>query len=271
MAGWLISGFFIPGAQVLLMGSSALMAVSLIDDWRGLPVVIRFIAHFAVATIFSFVVFPVLPWYGALIGIVGIVWMTNLYNFMDGSDGLAGGMALFGFGFYGVVAFIMGDAEFAAMSFAIAAASAAFLCFNFHPAKIFMGDAGSIPLGFLAAAMGLIGWQKELWLLWYPLLVFSPFIADASVTLVRRLLRGDKIWYAHREHYYQRLVRIGLGHRKTALFEYALMFACGLSGALVQKLDYPIQAVFLGAWVVIYIVLAVLIDRNWTNKSRNHV
>lgn len=63
-----------------------------------------------------------------------------------------------------------------------------------------MGDAGSIPLEFFAGAIGLLGWQHSLWSLWFPLLVFSPFVVDATVTLIKRLLRGEKIWQAHRKH-----------------------------------------------------------------------
>src|SRR6476659_1011719 len=115
------------------------------------------------------------------------------------------------------------------INFCVAAAAAAFLLFNFHPARIFMGDAGAIPLGFLAATLGVTGWINGLWPLWLPVLVFSPFIADASVTLAKRALRGEKIWQAHREHYYQRVVRAGFGHRNMALLGYILMFAAGIS------------------------------------------
>ena len=160
------------------------------------------------------------------------MWVTNLYNFMDGSDGLAGGMALFGFGAYALAAWLAGDAVFVVVAASIAAAAAAFLVFNFPPAKVFMGDAGSIPLGFLAAALGILGWRAGHWPLWFPVLVFSPFIIDASVTLARRLLRGERVWRAHRSHYYQRLVQLGWGHRNTALAEYALMAGCGAARAL---------------------------------------
>jgi UDP-N-acetylmuramyl pentapeptide phosphotransferase/UDP-N-acetylglucosamine-1-phosphate transferase len=95
----------------------------------------------------------------------------------------------------------------------VAAAAAGFLCFNFHPARIFMGDVGSVPLGFTAGALGLVGWRSGAWPLWFPLLVFAPFILDATVTLLRRALRGEKVWQAHRSHYYQRMVQMGLGHR----------------------------------------------------------
>ena len=121
----------------------------------------------------------------------------------------------------------------------------------------------SIPLGFLAAAMGLWGWQQEHWPGWFPLLVFSPFIMDASVTLLKRTLRREKISVAHREHYYQRLVQMGWGHRNTALLEYALMFAAGASAiwSMRQSAAFP-WPVFL-AWGAIYAILMLALDYRW--------
>ena len=155
--------------------------------------------------------------------IVAVAWITNLYNFMDGSDGLAGGMAAIGFAAYGLAAW-WGDAlALAAACVAISSAAVAFLLHNHHPARIFLGDVGSILLGFLAAALGVFGWREDLWPLWFPLLVFGPFIGDATLTLVRRLLRRERVWQAHRDHYYQRMVRMGFGHRATAWTGYAVM------------------------------------------------
>ncbi len=92
-----------------------------------------------------------------------------------------------------------GNAPYALASICVAAAGAAFLLFNFPPARIFMGDAGSIPLGFLAAAVGALGWHDGLWPLWFPVVVFAPFVVDASVTLVRRAVRGERVDLVQRE------------------------------------------------------------------------
>ncbi|HSD61413.1 MAG TPA: glycosyl transferase, partial [Burkholderiales bacterium] len=195
--------------------------------------------------------------------ILATVWMTNLYNFMDGSDGLAGGMALIGFAAFGAGAWLAGDSGFAVLNFSVAASALAFLLFNFHPARIFMGDAGSIPLGFLAAVLGVQGWQRGLWPAWFPALVFSPFIVDASVTLLRRLARRERVWRAHREHYYQRLVQMGWGHRGTALAEYAVMLAAA-AGALWGARQAPgWQAALTAVWIVAYLLIAAGIDRGW--------
>ena len=247
----------------------ALFAISLLDDMRGVPVRQRLLIHIIAAIVLVFgsgmADRGVLL---ALIVVLCVVWMTNLYNFMDGSDGLAGGMTLFGFTSYGAAALVHGDEVQAVLNFSIAAAALGFLYYNFYPARVFMGDAGSIPLGFLAAAMGLWGWQQGHWPGWFPLLVFSPFIVDASVTLLKRTLRGAKITEAHREHYYQRLVQIGWGHRNVALFAYALMFAVGASAiwGIRQPAELP-WFLFL-AWGVIYALLMLAMDSRWQAFQR---
>jgi len=265
-AGWIMLQ---PGLWLLLAVAMVLFATSLWDDVRGLPVVWRFLAHFLAAWVLVvFYFLPGLELVGTAMAVLAIVWMTNLYNFMDGSDGLAGGMALFGFGFYGLAAWLHGDAAFAGLCWSVAAASLAFLLFNFHPARIFMGDSGSIPLGFLAATFGLLGWHAEYWPLWFPALVFSPFILDASVTLAKRLLRGEKVWQAHREHYYQRLVQMGWGHRQTALAEYALMAVAGASATWAIAQDGRTQLAFGIVWGLAYLLAMWLVDTKWSRMQR---
>lgn len=240
------------------------LVVSFIDDMRGVPVVLRLVVHLAAAGILAVgLLFPQFGPAGVVIATFAIAWMANLYNFMDGSDGLAGGMACFGFLFYGIAAWLSGSTSFALLNFSIAAAAAAFMIFNFHPARIFLGDVGSIPLGFLAAALGLVGWLQRDWTWWFPVLVFSPFIVDATVTLLKRLAKGEKIWQPHREHYYQRLVQIGWGHRKTALIEYLLMLIAGLSSLWALSLSSAGQIIFCMTWAVAYSVLMVSADRAW--------
>lgn len=151
----------------------------------------------------------------------------------------------------------------AAVSASCATAAAAFLLFNFHPARIFMGDAGSIPLGFLAGALGWLGWQRGLWDAWFPMVVFSPFIADATITLLHRLVRGERVWQAHREHLYQRLVRLGWGHRGTALAEYALMGVCAAAALLFRKAQVHHVAAMLFALMLGYALLVILVFRAW--------
>lgn len=267
LSAWsLLPGF----PSLLLLLTAALAGVSFVDDRMGLPVAVRLAAHGSAALL--------MVWYGlggmhANAWIVAslalyVVWMTNAYNFMDGSDGLAGGMAVFGFSAYGCAAFAAAALPMASMSFAVAAAAAGFLLFNFPPAKVFMGDVGSIPLGFLAASLGLLGWRQGLWPAWFPVLVFSPFLADASVTLLRRILRGQRFWQAHREHYYQRLIRMGWGHRRTALTEYLAM--AGVAGSAVLGLHFGMrtQMFILAAWATIIAGMMLGIDLQWRRFMR---
>ena len=245
-----------------------LLVISLVDDVRGLPVRWRLLAQLIINAGITWVVLPDSPWWLQSLIVLALTWMINLYNFMDGSDGLAGGMALFGFASYAVAAVLGNDMQIAALSAAVAAASLAFLLFNFHPARIFLGDGGSVPLGFLAGAIGLFGWRNALWPAWFPLLVFSPFIVDASVTLCKRLLRGEKVWQAHRNHYYQRLIQLGWSHRKTASAEYVLMaIAGGWATALIEQ-PLTIVLLVLAIWLVLYFVIMKLIDRQWMLESR---
>lgn len=240
-----------------------LFGVSLLDDMRNLSVRQRLSAQLVAAVLLvggSGLLAQQGIFISALV-LLFVMWMANLYNFMDGSDGLAGGMALSGFACYGIAALLAHDGVLAMLNFAIAAAALGFLFHNFPPARVFMGDAGSIPLGFLAAAMGLWGWQSGHWAAWFPLLVFSPFIVDASVTLAKRALRGAKVTEAHREHYYQRAIQSGWGHRKVALVEYALMLAVGLSALLSFQQIFPWK-MFL-AWCLIYGGLMRVIDAHW--------
>jgi UDP-GlcNAc:undecaprenyl-phosphate/decaprenyl-phosphate GlcNAc-1-phosphate transferase len=227
LAGALVSVAFGASELWLALGLAiGLGALSFLDDVRSLATPVRLAAHLAAAGVLAwYVLSPMHPLELAVLALA-VAWMTNLYNFMDGSDGLAGGMALIGFGAYAMAAAGAGDGPLLALTLGLAAAALGFLLFNFPPAKIFLGDVGSVPLGFLAGALGLVGWRDDLWPLWFPVVVFAPFIGDASLTLVRRALRGEKVWQAHREHYYQRLVRLGFGHRGTAYVAYALMLLC---------------------------------------------
>ena len=156
------AGMALAGAGYLAMALAVgLMVLSLLDDWKSLPAGVRLLGHLAAAVAFVLGATEVSSWTQAALLALAIGWMTNLYNFMDGADGLAGGMAVFGFCAYALAAWMGGHAPLALASASVAAAAGAFLLFNFPPARMFMGDAGSIPLGFLAATLGLQGWDSR--------------------------------------------------------------------------------------------------------------
>jgi UDP-N-acetylmuramyl pentapeptide phosphotransferase/UDP-N-acetylglucosamine-1-phosphate transferase len=259
-----------PELDLLWVLAVGLALLSFADDLRSLPIAVRLAGHFAAAAIASaWMLSPVtgvhlLAWVFATFA---IAWMTNLFNFMDGSDGLAGGMAVAGFAAYAAAAAFAGHASLAAACLAIAAAAAGFLCLNFPPARIFMGDAGSIPLGFLAGALGLHGLRVDAWPMWFPLLVFSPFIVDATFTIAWRLARRERVWIAHRSHCYQRLVLSGWSPRRLALHAYGVMALAGASALAAREAGLPVQCAILAGWSGFYAVAVVLIRRRRSRES----
>lgn len=264
-----------------MAGSNFLVAgISYADDRFTVPSGVRFVIHALAASALVFggvVISPLqLPglelampyWAGVIVTLLFVVWMLNLYNFMDGMDGFAGGMAVFGFGTFAVLGLLAGDAFFAVLNLIIAAAALGFLVFNFPPARIFMGDVGSSTLGFLAASMSLWAAHERLFPLWAAILVFSPFVVDATVTLIRRLLRGERVWQAHKTHYYQRLVQVGWGHRKTVLLEYLIMFGCGLTAVFGLHATTAIQVTMLTGWALFYIIFFSWVS--WYASRQRH-
>jgi UDP-N-acetylmuramyl pentapeptide phosphotransferase/UDP-N-acetylglucosamine-1-phosphate transferase len=194
-------------------------------------------------------------WLALPLTLLYIGWMVNLYNFMDGMDGLAGAMAAIGFAALAILGLVGGDLRYAATWSAVAAAAAGFLTANLPPARLFLGDVGSSSLGLLAAAATLWGAGAGLFPLWIGWLVFSPFIVDATWTLLRRAVAGERVWQAHRSHHYQRLVLAGWGHRRTLYWSLALITAVAVSAVAGARLSTPQQWQLNGAWAVVYALI----------------
>ena len=257
------------GQVWVIVGGGIIVSVSFADDVRRVSPAIRIVCHLAAAVCVVLAGLSaeriVLPGAelnlgthaGAAFTVLFVAWVVNLYNFMDGIDGLAGGMTAIGFTTLALLCARDGASAIVAVSSVVAAASAGFLVFNFPPAKIFMGDLGSSLLGYLCAVMMLSASDTASVPLWVSLVVFSPFIVDASVTLLRRTGAGERPWHAHRSHFYQRLVRLGWGHRKTVLREYCLMFACACTAAAALRLPAVGQLALLCAWTVAYVILVL--------------
>jgi len=174
-------------------------------------------------------------------------------------------MTVFGFGAYGVAAIradVPGEAYFA-----LAAAALPLLAVNAPPARVFMGDLGAVPTGFLAGVFGVSGCVAGAWPAWFPLLVFLPFVADATLTLLQRLARGEPLFEAHRGHYYQRWNRLGAGHRGTFLVYGALMAGTTFAalGALWFAPAYG-WGVLCG-WIVVVAAFFAGIDYHWNRRS----
>ena len=204
----------------VLVGAMLLAAVSWIDDLRGLPPAVRLAAQIVAiglvlragmpaGAVFQGWLPPALDSFAtALLW----VWFINLFNFMDGMDGLAGSeAAAIGLGLLLFAGFGVGqDPGLAALGAAIGAAAIGFLVWNRAPARIFLGDVGSVPLGYLLGFLLLDQAARGRWMI--ALILPLYFLADATITLSRRLARGERVWQAHREHFYQRAAQRGHGH-----------------------------------------------------------
>ncbi len=262
---------------------AALFAVSAQDDRGGVAVGTRFAVHAGAAAwtaawlahgeVFSGGTAMTMLYVAGCA--LALAWSANLFNFMDGSDGLAAAMGIIGFGAYGLAAILGAPATGAVADerasaagaapalLALAAAIVPFLAVNRPRASMFLGDAGAVPMGFLAAAFGIEGVASGRWPSWFPPLVFLPFVADATLTLLRRVGRGERPWEAHRSHYYQRLHRLGAGHAGTLAAYAAAML--GTAGSALACLAFAPAA---GPWAlalccVVVIMLFAAIDYHW--------
>lgn len=245
----------------------AVAAVSYLDDRRGVSRRLRLAVHLLAA---------LLLWLGGLrwevLELPGLMvplplllalpltllystWMLNLYNFMDGMDGLAGGMASIGFATLAVLGFYAGGLAYAACCAAVAAAAAGFLSQNLPPARLFLGDVGSSSLGLLAAGLSLWGASAGLFPLWIGWLIFSPFIVDASWTLLRRAVNRERLWDAHRSHHYQRLVLVGWGHRRTLGWALLLIAAVSATALAAPALSIAEQWQLIAGWAAIFVII----------------
>jgi UDP-N-acetylmuramyl pentapeptide phosphotransferase/UDP-N-acetylglucosamine-1-phosphate transferase len=264
---WLaMGGSLSPRALGYLAGALLVASISFVDDWRSLPALPRLLTHLLGAGVLTVagVQDRELPLLIALpLAFLYIKLLTNVYNFMDGIDGLAAAQA--------IVAGL-------ALSFAglqihnplvslggglLAAASAGFLIFNVPPARLFMGDVGSTFLGFSFAGLSLLGnlgvgggrLPPE-----FGMVILAPFLFDSLVTLGRRILRGERWYAAHRSHYYQRLVQRGLSHGQvTSLYAGLAILAAGAALAGLQA-DPPLRATLA---VLAYVPMLAVVALVW--------
>jgi len=211
--------------SVIALGGGLVAVTGAIDDVKSLSVPVRLAVHLLVAGVSIYQ----LQWFGTVqvgdqfielgifgyaLGLVGIVWTLNLFNFADGIDGFAASEAIFitcGWLMLG------GPHSSSGTIIAFAGACAGFLMWNWPPAKIFMGDIGSGFLGFVIAVLAIDAAQENPAALFVWLILGSAFFADATVTLIRRIVRGEPIYKAHRSHAYQILARRWNSHRSVTL------------------------------------------------------
>lgn len=173
--------------------------------------------------------------------IVAMIWLMNLYNFMDGSNGMAGFQGVFTGLIMAVLFQSGGQYAMALIALIVAAACAGFLPLNFPNARVFMGDVASVPLGFIFAAFAVYGIKTGSLSLLQSILIMSVFIVDATLTLFARVLGGERWYTAHAQHVYQRFITIGWSHRKI-LVVYQVINVILVLPALVLVEIFPQHA-----------------------------
>jgi UDP-N-acetylmuramyl pentapeptide phosphotransferase/UDP-N-acetylglucosamine-1-phosphate transferase len=211
-----------PMVLPIVAGGALVALVGLVDDLRPVSPLAKLTCQF-VAVMASLgllqAVAPATPISLTLAAVLWLLTYMNFFNFMDGSDGLAAGVGVLAAMGLALVAWEGDSVATVWMTLVLAASAAGFLAFNFPPASIFMGDSGSLFLGYGLgmAAYGLSARGLS------PVasgLVLSPFLFDAGFTLLRRATKGERLWLAHRSHLYQRLIATGANHRQVAVFFY---------------------------------------------------
>ncbi|VVQ05967.1 Undecaprenyl-phosphate alpha-N-acetylglucosaminyl 1-phosphate transferase [Pseudomonas fluorescens] len=247
--------------MLALGGAGGLVAIiGFMDDHGHIAARWRLLGHFVAAAWALFWMGGLAPvvvfgwqldlgWAGAIFGALYLVWMLNLYNFMDGIDGIASIEAICACSGACLLYWLAGVEHLMVLPLVLVMATAGFLFWNFPPARIFMGDAGSGFLGVILGVMSLQAAWASSQLLWCWLILLGVFIVDATFTLIRRLLRGDKVYEAHRSHAYQfasrrygRHLPVTLGVAAINLFWLLPLALCvmllNLDGALALVIAY---------------------------------
>jgi len=249
-----------PGLPVVLSSAAVLALLSWVDDLRSLPAGLRFAVQAVVVALAAatslgaqgLVFQGWLPgWADTVVAAVLWLWFLNLYNFMDGIDGITGVETVSVGAGLALLAAFAAAAPPAWLGATLAAAALGFLAWNWPPSRIFLGDVGSVPIGFLLGFLLLALAARGFWAA--ALILPAYYLADATITILRRLLRGEKIWQPHSQHFYQQAVRGGRSHARVSL---AVLAANILLIALaILSLTMPLPALG-GAVLVVAGLLA---------------
>jgi UDP-N-acetylmuramyl pentapeptide phosphotransferase/UDP-N-acetylglucosamine-1-phosphate transferase len=265
----------------------ALAVISFFDDLKSIRVAVRLSCHFLAAVVamlalgISSATIGFSPEGGVLvpaiaIGVLWCLWIigyTNAFNFMDGINGIATGQAaITGLGMALLAGSAVGDFGMSPvlLSFAIAGAALGFLPYNFPAARMFMGDVGSAPLGFLLGV--LVVWLAKTvgaWLLIPLALLHANFVLDTAITLVRRVARGDQWHQSHREHFYQRLIRSGKSHSFVTGWELGLQtFVLGLM-LLYPRASVPMRVLLIAVVILIWLSFFTFCEVSFRKHNGN--
>ena len=275
---WALGGF--EGLDLSLLSGFLIAAfliavISLVDDITDQTAVVKLVTQiFAVCIglylgiVLDEIAVPIVGYVS--LGISGLVisffWMvglTNAYNFMDGLDGLAGGVAVIVSLFFLIISYSEGSTFVYIISYSLLAGALGFSILNYPPAKIILGDVGAAFLGFLFASLAIIASrydESRTSFLVMPLLLFN-FIYDTSFTFIRRLLAGEKVFEAHRSHLYQLLNRSGYTHLEVVLIQYCMVFLQGIGALVLVRVPGDERMLVFVPFLVLQVIYTVLVMR----------
>jgi UDP-GlcNAc:undecaprenyl-phosphate GlcNAc-1-phosphate transferase len=258
-------------------GMSALLiaAISFYDDLKQKSYPVKFMTQIiAVVSVLAsgividklyvpFVGEVILGWMAYPITFLWILGLTNAFNFMDGIDGLACGVALIASVFFCAITFFQGSIFVYLLMYTLIAGNCGFLIYNFPSARIFMGDVGSAFLGFTFAVLAILAARYDhshTSFFVMPLLLFN-FIYDTIFTFFRRLINGEKVTEPHRTHLYQLFHRLGYRHTTVSLFHYTLCILQGFAAAWMVNIPDGRRALVFMPFIFIQIIYSYIIMR----------
>jgi Fuc2NAc and GlcNAc transferase len=266
-----------PAAElwILLVTSLAVAALGWREDHSPIPVRLRLAIEFALAVLVVVVLGPVATidvagrpvgplWLWSPLAVIAVVWMTNLFNFMDGSDGLAAGQAFISAALFTAVFTLAGERGYANYAALVASATLGFVFWNRPRASIFLGDTGSLMLGWCMGLLALVGVVSGAASPWLAFIIVSPFVVDATLTLARRVMRGERWYTPHRDHAYQRLIRAGWSHRRVLLLWIVvnILLVVPAAALVLDRPDFDVAVagivalVLTGGWYFVHSVVA---------------
>ncbi len=263
----LVGSVSVQSGMALIGGGAAVAVIGFLDDRRGRSARLRLLVHFG-AAVWALAWLGGLPplqfgnqvvslgWFGYALGALGIVWVLNLFNFMDGIDGIAASEAAF-VAFAAVLLSATGSEGMTVVAIVFGGASIGFLGWNWPPAKIFMGDVGSGFLGYFVAVMALVAARHDPAVVWVWLTLGAVFFVDTTTTFIRRLMRRERVYEAHRDHAYQKLSRRWRSHNRVTSAVLLVNLLWILPCAYLAR-GYPAYAAWLFVISMVPLVVAAL-------------
>ncbi|KPL59314.1 glycosyltransferase family 4 protein [Rossellomorea vietnamensis] len=249
LVGYFASGLYKEPIASITVGALIIIAIGLLDDKFALSAKVKLLGQIIAAVVVVYsgltIEFLYIPFFDKIdIGILAIpvtlLWVigiTNAINLIDGLDGLAAGISSISLATIAFMAFINGKALILTLALIVLASAIGFLFYNFHPAKIFMGDTGSLFLGYMIAVLSLLGLYKSVTLFSFvvPILILGVPLFDTTFAIIRRVVNKKPISAPDKSHLHHRLISLGFSHRETVLIIYALGLCFSISAIIFTK------------------------------------